>query len=180
MFKKIQTINLLIFFYFFFYIFSSVSLTKETVPFNNIAQHKSPKLISPIMFEDFNGNKLNLEDYSGKLIIINFWATWCKPCKEEMPSLDALSQNLDFKNLIIFPINVEGTNHKKTKDFFSNLNIQKLKIFFDSELNFVKELKLRGVPTTILINKQRKEFARIIGTIDFMDSEFLDWLSNYD
>ena len=61
-----------------------------------------------------------------------------------------------------------------------NLKIKKLKIFFDTNLNFVKELKLRGVPTTVLINKKGEEFARIIGSIDFKDKEFLDWLLKYD
>ena len=63
---------------------------------------------------------------------------------------------------------------------FSNLNIKKLEIFFDPNLNFVKELKLRGVPTTVIINKKGEEFARIIGSIDFKDKKFLKWLSNYD
>ena len=64
--------------------------------------------------------------------------------------------------------------------FSTDLNIQKLEIFFDRNLNFVKEFKLRGVPTTVLINKKGEEFARIIGSIDFQDKKFLEWLSNYD
>jgi thiol-disulfide isomerase/thioredoxin len=178
--KKITAIKFIIFCCFFFNIVSSISQTNENVPFNNIAQHTSPKPISPIVFEDFSGNKVNLGDYSGKLVIVNFWATWCKPCKEEMPSLDILSQNENFENLIIFPVNIENVNYEKTKKFFSNLNVKKLGIFFDPNLNFVKELNLRGVPTTVIINKKREEFARIIGSIDFKDKKFLKWLSNYD
>ena len=180
MFKKIKAIKFIIFCSFFFNIFSSISLTNESVPFNNIAQHESPKPISPVIFEDFYGNKLNLKDYFGRLIIVNFWATWCEPCKKEMPSLDSLSQNENFKNLTIFPVNIENINYEKTKKFFSNLNVKKLKIFFDPNLNFVKELKLIGVPTTVIINKRGKEFARIIGSIDFEDKKFLKWLSDYD
>ena len=178
--KKIKAIKFIIFYCIFFYIVSSISQTNENVPFNNIVQHISSKPISPIIFEDFSGNQVNLGDYSGKLVIVNFWATWCKPCKEEIPSLDNLSQNENFKNLVIFPVNIENLNYKKTKKFFSNLNIKKLEIFFDPDLNFVKELKLRGVPTTIIINKKGEEFARIIGSIDFNNKKFLKWLSNYD
>ena len=178
--KKITAIKFIIFCCFFFNIVSSISQTNENVPFNNIAQHTSPKPISPIVFEDFSGNKVNLGDYSGKLVIVNFWATWCKPCKEEIPSLDSLSQNKDIKNLVVFPVNIENINYEKTKKFFSNLNVKKLEIFFDPNLNFVKELKLRGVPTTVIINKTGKEFARIIGSIDFSNKKFLKWLSNYD
>ena len=178
--KKVKAIKFTILYCFFFNIVSSISQTNENVPFNNIAIHVSPKLISPIVFEDFLGNRVNLGDYSGKLVIVNFWATWCKPCKEEIPSLDSLSQNKDIKNLIVFPVNIENINYEKTKKFFSDLNVKKLEIFFDPNLNFVKELKLRGVPTTVIINKKGEEFARIIGSIDFKNKKFLKWLSNYD
>ena len=178
--KKIIVINFIIFCCFFFNIVSSISQTNENIPLNNLVQHASPKLISPTEFEDFSGNKVNLKDYSEKLVIVNFWTTWCKPCKEEMPSLDKLSRNENFKNLEILPINLENINYKKTKKFFSNLNIKKLKIFFDPNLNFVKKLKIRGVPTTVIINKKGEEFARIIGSINFQNKKFLKWLSNYD
>ena len=75
---------------------------------------------------------------------------------------------------------MEQPNALKTKNFFIELNIKKLKIFFDRNLNFVKEFKLRGVPTSILINKEGEEFARIIGAIDFQDKKFVKWLSKYD
>ena len=97
-----------------------------------------------------------------------------------MPSLDKLYQDKNFKNLQVFAVNMEQPNTLKTKKFFDDLNIKKLEIFFDSNLNFVKEFKLRGVPTTVLINKKGEEFARIIGEVDFLDKKFLKWLSNYD
>jgi|TARA_B110000438_G_C15737114_1_gene616812 thiol-disulfide isomerase/thioredoxin len=113
-------------------------------------------------------------------VIINFWATWCAPCKKEMPSLDKLYKDNRFKNLQVFAVNMEEPNIFKTKNFFSELGIEKLEIFFDTNLNFVKEFKLRGVPTTILINKKGEEFARIIGEINFQDKKFIEWLSAYD
>ena len=75
---------------------------------------------------------------------------------------------------------MEQPNKTKTKKFFEELNIKKLGIFFDPNLNFVKEFKLRGVPTTVIINKKGEEFARIIGEVNFEDKKFLKWLSNYD
>jgi thiol-disulfide isomerase/thioredoxin len=165
---------------FCFSIFSSISQTNEDLPLNNIAINEIPKAISPLIFEDFSGNEINLKDYKGKLIIINFWATWCEPCKKEMPSLDDLYLDNNFKNLKIFAVNMEQPNTSKTKNFFVDLNIKKLEIYFDHNLNFVKEFKLRGVPTTILINKKGEEFARIIGEVNFQDKKFVKWLSNYD
>ena len=187
--KKIKAIKFIIFCCFFSNIVPSISQTgassiniqlNEMAPLSNIIQHDNPRKISIITFEDFYGNKVNLTDYSGKLVIVNFWASWCKPCKDEMPSLDKLSHNKKFKNLIILPVNMENINYEKTKKFFSNLNIKKLEIFFDPNLNFVNELKLRGVPTTVIINKKGEEFARIAGSINFENKEFLEWLLNYD
>ena len=175
-----QKISNFIFFLFCFSIYSSISQTNEDVPLNNIAINETPKPVSAVIFEDFSGKEIFLKDYNGKLVIINFWATWCAPCKEEMPSLDRLSKNENFNNLEIFAVNVEEPNTLKTKKFFKNLNIQNLSIFFDKKLNFVNSFKLRGIPTTILINKKGEEFARIIGSIDFEDKKFTKWLLNYD
>ena len=160
--------------------FSSISQSNEYVPLNNISINETPKPISSLIFEDFSGKQINLKDFHGKLLIVNFWATWCAPCKEEMPSLDKLYQNKSFKNLEIFAVNMEQRDVLKTEKFFNELNIKKLSIFFDKNLNFVKEFKLRGVPTTILINKKGEEFARIIGAIDFQNKKFVKWLSKYD
>ena len=175
--QKIIKFSILLF---CFNIFSSISQTNEDVPLNNIAINEIPRPISSIIFEDFTDNEIDLSDYKGKLLIINFWATWCAPCKKEMPSLDNLYQDSNFKNLKIFAVNMEKPNKLKTKNFFTVLNIKNLEIFFDLNLNFVKEFKLRGVPTTILINKKGEEFARIVGEVNFRDKKFVSWLKQYD
>ena len=174
-----KSIKFLIFL-FCFSIFSSISQTNEDIPLNNIAINETPNPISSLIFEDFLGNKINIKDYHGKLIILNFWATWCAPCKREMPSLDKLYKDKNFNNLEIFAVNMEQPNQLKTEKFFNDLNIKNLNIFFDSNLNFVKEFKLRGVPTTVLINKKGEEFATIIGEVNFLDKKFTTWLLQYD
>jgi len=179
MFINQKIVKFLIFF-FCFSIFSSISQTNEEVPLNNMVINEIPKPISSLIFENFVGNEINLKSYLGKLVIINFWTTWCAPCKREMPSLDNFYQDNNFENLQIFAVNMEQPNTLKTKKFYTDLNIQKLEIFFDRHLNFVKEFKLRGVPTTVLINKGGEEFARIIGEVNFQDKRFLKWLSKYD
>ena len=175
-----QKIAKFLIFFFCFIIFSSIAQTNEDVPLNNMAINEIPKPISSLIFEDFSGNEINLNTYYGKIVIINFWATWCAPCKKEMPSLDKLYQDENFENLEILAVNMEQPNKIKTKNFFTELDIKKLKIFFDPNLNFVKELKLRGVPTTVLINKKGEEFARIIGEVNFQDKKFIKWLLKYD
>ena len=97
-----------------------------------------------------------------------------------MPSLDSLKSNKILDNLEIFPINIGKENLKKSQKFFKELNVKNLKIYFDNPVSLSKELSLRGVPTTIIFNKNGQEFARIIGSIDFLDKDFIKWLSNYN
>ena len=114
------------------------------------------------------------------MIILNFWATWCAPCLEEMPSLDLLQSNKKLNNLKIFPINIGQEDVLKSKIFFRELKIKNLNIYFDSTVSLANQFLLRGVPTTILINKEGKEFARIVGSIDFSDEKFISWLESFN
>tara|TARA_B100001778_G_scaffold318969_1_gene308002 strand:- start:637 stop:930 length:294 start_codon:yes stop_codon:yes gene_type:complete len=97
-----------------------------------------------------------------------------------MPSLDALKTNPGLDNIEIFPINVGKDNVEKSNKFFKDLNIENLNFYFDNPQTLAKVLSLRGVPTTILFNKEGKEFARIIGSIDFGDKEFIKWIKLYN
>ena len=177
-----NSLKLKIFIFIIFQLFFTISLSNAStkVPFDNIIINKKPINYKEIIFEDFSGNIINLKNFGNSVFVLNFWATWCAPCKKEMPSLDTLYQNNAFKNLQVFAVNMEQPNISKTKKFFSDLDIKKLEIFFDPKLNFVKEFKLRGVPTTVLINKKGEEFARIIGEINFNDKKFVKWLLKYD
>jgi len=146
----------------------------------NLVINKELKKYDDLTFYDSKKKQINLEDFKGNLILLNFWATWCAPCKEEMPSLDLLKKNENLDNLIIFPINVGQENEAKTINFFNELKIKNLDVYFDSSITLTKKFSLRGIPTTILFNKDGKEFARIVGSIDFENAEFIRWLSNYN
>ena len=158
----------------------SNSFAKEVPNIKNIVINEELKTYRNLAFLDSKQDIVELNNYEGKLVILNFWATWCAPCKKEMPSLDSLKSNKVLDNLEIFPINVGKDNLKKSQKFFSELNIKNLDIYFDNPITLTKELSLRGVPTTIIFNKKGKEFARIIGSIDFSDKNFIEWLSNYN
>ena len=97
-----------------------------------------------------------------------------------MPSMDLLTKNPNLDNLKIFPINIGKDTSQKSLDFFQDLKIKNLKIYFDPPDTLAKKFKLRGLPTTILFNKDGLEFARIIGSIDFFDEKFIRWLSNFN
>ena len=163
----------------FIFLISS-SFANEATDIKNLVINKELKKYDGLTFLDDNNNQLNLSDFRGNLIILNFWATWCAPCKEEMPSLDILQNHESLNNLKIFPINVGQDNLDKSLKFFESLKIKNLKIYFDSPANLPKKFGLRGIPTSILINKNGLEFARIIGSTDFEDKKFIKWLKNHN
>jgi len=156
------------------------SFAGKAADIKNLIINKELKKYDSLTFLNNKSNKINLNDYRGNLIILNFWATWCAPCKEEMPSLDLLQVNENFDNLLIFPINVGQDSKEKSEKFFKNLEIQNLSIYFDSQITLAKKFGLRGIPTSIFFNKYGKEFARIVGSIDFEDKKFIDWLKKYN
>ena len=174
---KYKKLNYLVFF--IYLLSSSGSYSIERPDINNLIVHKEKKTIGKVEFFNSKKNKLSLDSYKQNLLIINFWATWCAPCKEEMPHLDKLLTKSKFQNIKIIPINIADEKLEKSKEFFEGLNISNLEIFYGSSLDLAKEFKLRGIPTTILIDKEGYEFARVIGYIDFENKSFLNWLSNY-
>ena len=164
-----------IFFTILLIVFKSSAYSSNNSPFKNLVILTDPKEYKEIIFKDINGKNLSLNDFESDIYILNFWATWCLPCKEEMPSLNNLQSK---KNLEVIPINVEIQNKKKSQKFFKDLNINNLSIYFDDENNLANLFKLRGIPTTIIFNKKRDEVARILGEFNFTDKKFTDWLEN--
>ena len=156
------------------------TFANELPDFKNLVVHKIPKIYENIIFLDDVGNEINIKNLDSQLIILNFWATWCEPCKEEMPSLQNLQNNSKFRNLKILPINIGQEDKNSIKKFFSDVNIDTFEIFYDSDVKLAKKFSLRGIPTSILINKDGYEFAKVIGSINFEDPKFVNWLLNYD
>tara|TARA_Y100001958_G_scaffold123295_1_gene90585 strand:+ start:229 stop:738 length:510 start_codon:yes stop_codon:yes gene_type:complete len=156
------------------------SFASEAPNIKNLVINKNLKKYDDLTFLDAHNNIIKLEDYRGNLILLNFWATWCAPCKDEMPSLDQLQENKNLDNIKIFPINVGKDNIENSLKFFTDLKIKNLEIYFDSEVTLAKKFGLRGIPTSIIFNKKGQELARIIGSIDFGDKKFIDWLSDFN
>ena len=158
----------------------SNSFASEDIDIKNLIINQDLKKYDRLTFLNDKNKLLDIIEYKGHLILLNFWATWCAPCKEEMPSLDILQTKEELDNLKIFPINIGKDDLEKSLKFFEDLKIKNLKLYFDSPTTLAKKFGLRGIPTSILINKDGLEFARIIGSIDFENEKFIDWLSNYN
>ncbi len=143
----------------------------------NIVIYEKPKVIKELKFKDFNLQDVDLTNKKGNIMIINFWASWCMPCRREMPSLEKLAQM--HPEIKVYAINMEKPNKLRAGDFFKSIGVTSLSIYFDPEFKLVKQFKMRGLPTSILINKSGKEFGRIVGEIDFNDKEFVKLLKKY-
>ena len=126
---------------------------------------------------DFDGLYSKIDLSVDKTYVINFWATWCAPCRREMPSLEKLT--FEFPEIKVYAINMEKPNKLKAQDFFKFIGVLSLDIYFDPELKLVKQFKMRGLPTSILIDKNGKEFGRVVGEIDFTNQEFIKILKKY-
>ena len=113
--------NLIILFYLISF---SVSYSIERPEIKNLIVHKDKKKIENIEFVKSENQKVSLDNYKAKPLIINFWATWCTPCKKEMPALDNLKKLDDFQNINIIPINIGGDRYEKSKNFLMNLKLK--------------------------------------------------------
>ena len=143
----------------------------------NIVIYKKPNQIKELKFKDSDLKDVDLTNNKGNIMILNFWATWCAPCKREMPSLEKLANR--FPEVKVYAINMEQPNKLKVRDFFRSIGVVSLNTYYDPKLKLVKQFKMRGLPTSILIDKNGKEFGRVIGEIDFVSDEFIYLIKKY-
>ena len=157
--------------------YSNISLSKDKIDtsFKNIIIHPKSKDFPILHLKNVEGEDIIIGKNIKKVTLINFWATWCAPCIEELPSLDRLKSKYE-NNVNIIAINVEKINYKKAENFLKSLKIQNFKTYFDKDFRIAKLLGLRGIPITIIVNKDGREAGRVIGSIEFDQDEFISLL----
>ena len=143
----------------------------------NIVIYEKPSQIKELKFKDSDLNDVDLTNKKGNIMILNFWATWCAPCKREMPSLEKLTNQ--FPQIKVYAINTEKPNKLKVRDFFRSIDVVSLDTYYDPDFKLVKQFKMRGLPTSILIDKNGNEFGRVIGEVDFVSEEFVNLIKKY-
>ena len=132
---------------------SSVSYSIERPEIKNLIVHKDKKKIENIEFIKSEGEKVSLNNFKSNPLIINFWATWCAPCKKELPDLNLLDQKLEKYKIDVLTISIDKKNIKDQIKFLSKNGASDLTHFFDKKMNIFKAMNLRGVPTTLLVDK---------------------------
>jgi len=165
---------------FIYVISSSVTYAIQQPNLKNLIIHKEPIELDEISFKNSSGDLLTLNNYKKSIVVLNFWATWCLPCIKEMPSLNRLQVNKSFSNLKILPINIGRESLLKSQRFFNEFKIDNLEIYIEDDFNLASKFSLRGLPTSIFINKKGEEFARVLGSIDFDNEKLIQWLKTYD
>ena len=143
----------------------------------NLNLLSKPQLLPDLELEDDKGDSLRLSDFRGKIILLNVWATWCAPCRKEMPTLDRLQAAIGESDFQVVPLSVDTGGLEKVRTFFAASDIEHLGIYLDRGSVEVagsgimgmpvsvskQSLGVIGVPTTILINRKGEEIGRLIG-----------------
>ena len=153
----------------------NIEITGEMTKF---VFHKGSKPIEDLLVLSEGDREIDLMTLGHKFILINFWATWCAPCVEEMPSLDKLQSLFRQENLKIFTIATGRNNQKKISNFFEKYSISNLENFKDPRGELAIRLGVFGLPASILISPDGNEVARLIGPINWVQSDVINFFEN--
>ncbi|WP_138467502.1 TlpA disulfide reductase family protein [Poseidonocella sp. HB161398] len=132
--------------------------------------HSEPKPVAEAGFESFEGAPLSLADYRGKVVLLNFWATWCAPCRKEMPALDALETDLGGEDFQVVTVATGRQPAAAMRRFFEEEGVTALPLHRDPKQALAREMAVLGLPVSVLIDRDGNEIARLQGDAEW-DSE---------
>jgi len=158
----------------------AVELAKKVAPFArgevaavNVA--KSPLKLPALAFQDAQGKPLTLEHWRGRTVLLNLWATWCVPCRKEMPALDALQQRLGGPGFEVVAVNIDTRDPDKPKAWLAEVGVAKLAYYADPSAKVFQDLKAVGrafgMPTTLLIDPAGCEIGTIAGPAEWASDD---------
>jgi thiol-disulfide isomerase/thioredoxin len=158
----------------------ALELARKIAPFArgemaavNVA--KSPLKVPDLTFQDAAGNPRTLEHWRGRIVLLNLWATWCVPCRKEMPALDALEQRLGGPGFEVVAVNIDTRDGDKPKAWLKDVGVQKLAYYSDPTARTFQDLKAIGrafgMPTTMLVDGQGCEIAAIAGPAEWASED---------
>jgi thiol-disulfide isomerase/thioredoxin len=131
----------------------------------------APLRLPDLAFEDADGKPRKLSEWRGKTVLVNLWATWCVPCRKEMPALEGLQTRLEGPNFEVVAINIDTRDPEKPKNFLKEANLTRLGFFSDEKAKVFQDLKsigrALGMPTSVLVDGQGCEIATIAGPAEW-------------
>ncbi len=130
-----------------------------------------PLDVPPVEFLDGGGATKSLADFKGKVVLLNIWASWCVPCREEMPALDKLESELGGKDFAVVAVNIDKGGADKAKSFLAETGASHLGLYTDPTGKLFATLKTVGMPTTLVLDRDGKEIGRLVGPADWSSPE---------
>jgi thiol-disulfide isomerase/thioredoxin len=141
--------------------------------------YASPRPIAAVEFEDGQGRKRALVDFRGKVVLLNLWATWCGPCRKEMPTLDRLQSQLGGADFEVVALSIDRGGQAVVKSFFDEIGVQRLAIYVDATAEAGTKLGILGVPTTLLLDGAGREIGRVTGPAEWDSPEVIETIRRY-
>jgi thiol-disulfide isomerase/thioredoxin len=138
--------------------------------------HEVPKPIAAIRFEDGQGQTRSLPDFRGKVVLLNIWATWCVPCRKEMPALDRLQATLGGPTFEIVALSIDRGGMDVVRKFFAEVGVRNLNMYLDTSGKASRELGAVGLPTTLLVDRGGYEIGRLIGPAEWDAPEMVEFV----
>lgn len=143
------------------------------------AVHDEPQEVANVRFVTEDGTRMEMTDFQGKVILLNVWATWCVPCREEMPTLDALQASLGSDRFEVVPLSVDRAGVPPVRRFYDEIGVTHLGMYVDQTMQSATALRSVGLPTTILIDAQGQELGRLVGPAEWDDPKMVNFLKGY-
>jgi len=132
---------------------------------------KAPEPLPEVTFTDGAGKAISLADFKGKTVLLNLWATWCAPCRKEMPALDRLQKELGSDKFQVLALSVDRGGRDAAKKFLDEIKVESLGLYVDATARSATTLKAVGMPTTILIDAEGREIGRLVGPAEWDSSD---------
>ncbi len=139
--------------------------------------HDSPRNVPQVTFEDASGAQRNLSAFTGKVVLLNLWATWCGPCRKEMPTLDRLQHQLGGPGFEVVALSVDHTGMDAVRKFYASIGIVNLAAYNDPTVRATGTLGTFGLPTTLLLNRAGAEIGRYIGPAEWDDQKMVAFIA---
>jgi len=137
--------------------------------------HKMPQQVPALVFQDGQGRSVQLSDFTGKVVVLNVWATWCGPCRKEMPTLDRLQGALGGADLEVVALSVDHVGPQVVRDFYRQIGVKHLRLYIDPSPQTMDKLKLLGLPATLVIDRKGRELGRLLGAAEWDSPEMLQF-----
>lgn len=129
--------------------------------------HSAPEVAGEAVVTDPEGGEHSLADYRGKIVVLNFWATWCNPCRVEMPTLSALEAALGGEDFAVVPVATGRNKVAAIRRFFGEIEVDNLPILLDPKKKLSGEMGVMGLPVTVILDREGNELARLMGDADW-------------